>query len=494
MYAMLRTAILLVTASLIIFCCDHDDLPDENAVRLEFSKDTVYFDTILVSLGSITQYFTIRNPYDGPVEISRLALARGGQSFFRLNVNGINGKEFTNIRLARKDSIFVFVEVTIDPLNENNPMLIKDSVVISVNANQQDVKLIAYGQDVHLFRSEVFKSQTWTKEKPYLIMYNAAIDSGEILTIEPGTHIYLAPLSSLHVRGSVHATGTAEEPIVFTNARFDGRYEKTAGEWNTIFIHQYSTGNKLEHVIIKNAQAGLWVGYPDDKVISSVELNNCIIRNSGSVGLVAFGSNITAYNTIIADCAGMAILIQMGGNYNFYHCTISNVSGYFPGSMFQGGYKPRGNAQPSLLYTNYYTGLSLDEDYRIVTSTYPVDLDLNFYNSIIEGVLSNEVYFETDSGAGMHYLFDHCLLKLHTDSLHNFDTNLLISPVFNADPLFTNDSIAKGEYDFSLGIGSPAVDAGNYTIIQGIPQLLFDFAGNPRSDGFPDIGAIEQSK
>mgnify|MGYP000931834073 CR=1 FL=1 len=488
----LRISFSILTACLFLICCQKDDILTDSSARLEFSTDTIYFDTVLVSLGSLTHYFTVVNPYDQPLEISRIHVAGGDASFFRLNVNGINGNELRNVKIARKDSIYIFVEVTIDPLNTNNPLLIKDSVIFDLNSRQQDVKLIAYGQDVILFRNEVFRSQSWTSDKPYLIVDNAALDFDETLTIGPGTKIFLTPNSSLLVWGTIQAAGTYENPIVFSGARFDGGYEETAGQWGTIFIHEKSTGNSLQNVIIKNAVAGLQVGYPVEDCIASVELNNCIILNSAGVGIYAFSSNINAYNTIIADCGTMAVLIQMGGNYNFYHCTISNVAAYYPNSYYEGNYGRRSSSQPSLVFTNYYTGLDLDEDYRIIESTIPQDLHLNFYNSIIDGVLDNEVYFDTLNLAGLDYIFDHCMLKVHKDTLHIFDTNRFVSVIYSEDPLFLNDSIAKGPYDFTPGINSPAIDAGNPLTISGIPQLLLDFAGNPRN--VPDIGAIEQTE
>ena len=472
--------------------CNKDELISDEYARLEFSADTVYFDTVLVTLGSVTQYFKIYNPYDQPIEIDQLYLAGGEQSFFRLNVDGTGGKEFSNIRIARNDSIFVFVEVTIDPLNENNPLLIKDSVICRVNSNQQDVKLQAYGQDVHLFNGEIFETQTWTKEKPYLIVNSAAIDSNEVLTIEAGTHVYLTNNSSLIVWGRLEATGTLEEPIIFTGARFDDRYEESAGQWGTVFIHQRSTGNFMEHVIIKNAQAGLQVGYPDEDNSASLELRNCMILNSSALGIYAFNSSIDAYNTIIADCASIAVLIQMGGQYNFYHCTISNVSAYFPG-FFTDDYKSR--SLPSLIFTNFYTGYELDIDYRPVEVTYPKDLELNFTNSIIYGILPNEVYYDSSNTAGLDYTFDHCLLKIHEDSIPNFESSRLISMIFNEYPEFINDSIALGEYDFELNANSPAINSGSLNAIQEIPQLQLDFKGNSRTaDGHPDLGAYEQNE
>jgi len=484
---------LCIVSCMVFVGCRKDELMSDEDAVLEFSTDTVYFDTVLVSLGSVTNYFKIYNQYDQQIEIERIFLATGEKSFFRLNVDGVKGDDFRNIRIARKDSIFVFVEVTIDPLNENNPMLIKDSIVCILNNNQQDVKLLAYGQDVVLFNNEIFQTQTWTNEKPYLIVNSAAIDSNEVLTIEPGAHIYLTPNSSLIVWGHIEAFGTLDEPIVFAGARFDGRYEESAGQWGTIFIHQRSTGNIMQHVIIKNAQAGIQVGYPDLNSRSSIELQNCMILNSEVAGILTFNGSIDAYNTVIADCGSIAISIEMGGTYNFYHCTISNYSAYYPG-FYEGGYDPF-RLYPSVIFTNYRNWFDYDNDYRIEEVTYPGDLELNFVNSIINGNKDIEVYFDSLPLADFNYTFDHCLLKLTEDSLHYFDTTRFFSVLLNDSVHFINDNLSLGDYDFRLDSHSAAIDAGGFEILQGIPQLEFDFNGNPRIiNGYPDLGAFERIK
>ncbi len=479
----------IITVLIILSCKDEELIKDKNTY-LYFSTDTVYFDTILTTLGSVTKRFKIYNTYQQPIKISELYLGGGTSSFYRLNVDGVKGDNHNNIIIPGNDSIYVFVEVTIDPLNENNPLVVKDSVVCITNSNFQDVKLIAYGQDVKLFRNEIIETQTWTSEKPYLIVENVAIDSSEVLTIDPGTIIYLNNYSSLLVWGRLEARGTLEDPILFTSARFDGDYENSAGQWGTIFIHPGSTDNLLEYVVIKNANAGLQVGFPDLKTKSSIELRNCMILNSASLGIYSFGGNIDAYNTIIADCGMIALGLFMGGTYNFFHCTVSNISAYYPG-YYQGGYKSR--AYPSLYFSNKYNWVDLDDDFRIVDAVLERDLNLNIRNSIIYGTRTEEIKYDSVTSAAFIYKFDHCLLKNHADSLDYRDAGHFSAVILNEHPNFINDSIARGMYDFQLDTLSPAQDSGSMEIIQGIPFLEHDFLGNSRiTDGYPDLGAYER--
>jgi hypothetical protein len=216
-----------------------------------------------------------------------------------------------------------------------------------------------------------------------------------------------------------------------------------------------------------------------------------MILNSASVGIYTFNSRIDAYNTVIADCGSISVLIQMGGTYNFYHCTLSNYSAYYPATnYYRDRYKPRN--YPSLIFSNYFDWYDLDMDYRIIDVTWPIDLELNFVNSIIYGNKASEIFYDSLELAGLDYTFDHCLLKMHADSVAYFDTTRLVSIIYNEYPAFVNDSLVNGEYNFELTSESPAINAGDPAKIESIPQLESDFNGNPRLvDGQPDLGAYE---
>jgi hypothetical protein len=486
----LNSLLFNLLAGLLLFSCQKDDPVTSENAHLSFSSDTVYFDTVLTSLGSITRQLKIYNVHDRPINISKLYLASGSSSFFRLNVDGTKGSTHSNILIPANDSIYVFTEVTIDPLNENNPLLVKDSIICITNGNQQDVKLIAYGQDIKLFRNELIKTQTWTSEKPYLILVGAALDSNEVLTIEAGTRIFMHNGASLEIRGRLEAKGSLDEPVIFSGSRFDERYENAAGQWGAIAFVNGSRENTLEYVNIRNAIAGIQVGLYYDETASQIELRNCVISNCSSVGIRGFGADIDAYNTIIADCGQLALLFQMGGNYNFYHCTINNISDYYSGTGLS-GYRS-GRVNPTLFFSNYFNWFGLNNDYQVEAVTYSGDIRVNFYNSIVYGVHDTEVDYDSISTAGLNYLFDHCLLKNLSDSLDYDNPDNFVKLILNEDPLFRNDSLTHGDYDFQLNAGSPAIDSGNAVSIQGILQLVNDFNGDSRmSDGMPDLGAFE---
>ena len=66
--------------------------------NLEFSADTVMFDTVFTTITSSTRTFTVRNTTGSPVE-GDIVLAGGKQSYY--SVNGCGSSPPTRTRLTR---------------------------------------------------------------------------------------------------------------------------------------------------------------------------------------------------------------------------------------------------------------------------------------------------------------------------------------------------------------------------------------------------------
>src|SRR5690554_2480744 len=97
--------------------------------KLEFAKDTIYLDTVFTNIGSSTYNLKVYNRSNDDIVIPTIRLENGENSFYRMNVDGSTGLEgnqegkfFENVELLAKDSLFIFIETTIDistlsPLN-----------------------------------------------------------------------------------------------------------------------------------------------------------------------------------------------------------------------------------------------------------------------------------------------------------------------------------------------------------------------------------------
>ena len=455
-----------------LFSCEDEKYLSSSDVKLGFSVDTVMFDTVFTTLGSTTQHLKIFNPYDQKVLISSIKLAKGELSNFRLNVNGVAANEVVDLEIAPFDSLYIFVEVTIDPSGQNLPLVVKDSILFVTNMNRQDVDLIAWGQDFNLIKQRKLKNTTWTNEKPYLVYNYAFVDSNATLTIEPGTKIYFHKDAGLFVKGRIIANGTVENPIVFQGDRLEDVYANVPEQWNQILLYSGSKNNEFSNVEIKNAKIGLQVGNIEDEGFATVKLSNTKIQNMAFAGIFAMKSEIVADNCLITNCGSYAVALLVGGSYEFNHSTIAN---------YWGGYSTKARSTPSLLIQNFV----------IYKKAYVNDLlKANFGNCIITGNVfdKNELGLGKRNDALFNYKFDRCILQV-ADTFKTSDVDHFANILKGVKPMFV-DPYEK--FNFELDTLSPAKDSGRVSIGRLVPT---DLKGRNRLiDNGPDIGAFERQE
>lgn len=489
--------LILISIYLILAAgCDKEEFTQDPNDRINISLDTLSFDTVFTEQATVTRLFKIYNPHDRSIQLSRVYVKGGASSGFRLNVDGLPGTDLKNILLPPKDSIYVFVALTLDPVGGDMPLVVYDAIVFEYNGTESQITLEAFGQDVFLIRGILPESATWTAGKPYLIYRNLVIDEDQTLTIEAGARIYLHYNASIVVYGKLIVNGTLEAPVTFEGDRFDRGYDELAGRWGTIIFQPGSTGNLLRYAIIKNAQAGLQVGIPGEfEVQPSVVLHNTLIQNSSFSSILAFGAQIEAYNCIFADAQYYGLILLMGGEYNFFHSSIS-IYGALEKNVYETKYK-RGNPSNALFFSNWYPYYVLNEYYLVEEKTANIELvSANFINTIVYGSNKLELNKDDNGQTAFNFQFENCILKLVEDSVEAYGSEHFKMVILNQDPRFVNDSILLGPLDFRLDTLSPAMDAGSLVRVNAhLPYLQFDYDGNDRTlDGKPDLGAFERQE
>ena len=469
-------SILAVAAVIFLFSCEDEGYMTSPDAQLQFSKDTIMFDTIFTTNGSTTKRFTVHNPYQENILISRIRLAGGDFSSFRLNINGAVESEVYEIEIPARDSIYIFVEVTIDPNGQNLPMVVQDSIEFTTNSNIQDIKLIAYGQDFKLIKGETINTTTWTAEKPYLVYDYAYIDSTSTLTVEPGTRIFFHKGAGLYVKGTIVANGTFQNQIYFLPDRLEETYENIPDQWNGIILFSGSQNNILNYTNIKNANIGLQVGTIENEGFATLELTNSKIQNMAYAGLFSLKSKISGYNNLISNCGFYAMALLIGGEYEFYHSTIAN---------YWGNYSSRARSTSSLVLSNVLVVEGGDGAKKI----YNGDLEKAiFANSIIFGNNNLEIELGNNGENAFNYFFDHCIIQVpdtfNTSNKNHFK-NVWKGTEF--DPLFIDP---YEEYIYALDTLSPAKDVGFPDYAKRFPLDILNKDRN--SDAGPDLGAFER--
>src|SRR5579872_696400 len=117
--------LLLVILILTLLSCRKDSFITSKDAIISFSADTVYFDTVFTSAGSVTKSVKIINGNDKKLRLTAIKLMGGSQSYFAINIDGSPGPAAQDIELDAGDSIYIFVAVRIQPNTANLPFLIE---------------------------------------------------------------------------------------------------------------------------------------------------------------------------------------------------------------------------------------------------------------------------------------------------------------------------------------------------------------------------------
>ena len=447
---------------IVVGSCKKKAQIDSNpAFKLTFSTDTVFFDTVFTTLGTVTQRLIVHNNNTNKIQVSSIKLAGGSNSVFSLNIDGNPGSTASNVDIAGHDSLYIFVKVTLNPNNQNNPLIIADSILFNTNGNQQKVELVAWGQDAYFYKNMLLKgTNSWDSIKPRVIYGYLRVDTGASLYISAGTKLYFHKSAYMAVsnQSTLDIEGSYEHQVRFMGDRLDPFYRDLPGQWDGIYLEKGSNST-INYAFIKNGNFGVSVDSAIHIDQPMLTINNTIIQNMVYDDIYAYATNISSVNCVLEDCGGSSLALDFGGNYTFKQLTIGN---YWSNSV-------RLN---SALYLSNYTS---DTSGHI---TYNNLVNADFGNMIVYGTQDDEINFDAKGSALFNYTFDHCLLKTKKNTSNG---SIFMNCIINKDPGFVD----VYKYNYEIDSISPAI--GNGSSLLGV-QL--DIKGNPRSPYF-DIGAYQ---
>ena len=431
------------------------------------TADTLKYDTVFVTSGSITQSFKIINDNNQKLRISSVKLMGGAASAYKINVDGTIGPEVTNLELEANDSLYVFVQVNINQNTNNLPFVVRDSIQITYNGKNREVQLEAWGRNAHFFRDkEVSVNETWSNDLPYVILGYLHVQSNKTLTINKGCKIYVHADAPFIIDGTMQVNGLKDtvDRVYFSGDRLDDPYKDFPASWPGIFFYSGSKDNVFNYAVIKNAYQAIAMQDPSTNTNPKLILNECVIDNAYDAGIVTINSSMQAINCLVSNC-GQNILLAKGGDYQFIHCTVASYSN----SFIQ-------HKNPVLTVSNY-----------VDVNNVPVAANMNalFRNCVFwgdGGLVDDEVVTLKDAGAAFNVNFDTDLWKVV-----NTPSNIVFTGIINnQNPLFDSIDVQKQYYNFRLPANSPAVNKG---VNAGVN---IDLDGLSRPVGLPDLGCFEK--
>ncbi|MBO0324171.1 hypothetical protein J0X14_17815 [Muricauda sp. CAU 1633] len=490
--------------------CRNDFEYTPSTGNLEFSKDTVFLDTVFTNIGSSTYSLKVYNRSDEDIYIPYVGLETGQNSSYRLNVDGLPGKEFDDVPLLAKDSLYIFIETTFDVSQiPENEFLHTESLLFGTRPLTQKVELVTLVRDAVFLYPRTLSDGTkeslvlgmdengveitvegfylepeellFTNEKPYVIYGYAAVPEGSTLTMQPGTHVHFHKNSGIlvDVGASLSINGVLSEDqelleneVIFEGDRLEPGYADQPGQWGTIWFREGSSNNQINHLTLKNATVGLRIEGDGTLDTPTLTIRNSQIYNSQNHNVWSTEAYIVAENTVLGSAGGSSFYGELGGKYNFTHSTLANYWNKGPRN-----------------------GLALSlKNFAILPSGDRTTESLeyaDFVNSIIFGSVSTELLLEQDSASDFNFNFSNCLIKfnLSDDSvvenpLYNFDNSSFYrNIVFNQDPEFKNQT----KNQLNIHENSAAIDLADPDASLTVPT---DILGTDRTQN-PDIGAYE---
>lgn len=493
------TLLFLIGITLSFCSCRSDFETVASTGDLTFSKDTVYLDTVFTNLSSSTYTLKVYNHSKNDINIPTIKFNKGLNSKYRMSVDGAQGNQgklFENVTLLAKDSLYIFIETTVES-NSTTPteFLYTDQIEFDGGTNLQKVELVTLVQDAILLYPNLNADGTtetlpignqkidgfyldkndpihgdelhFTNKKAYVIYGYAAVHEGETVTFDPGARVYfhansgiiVSKNASILINGATSTTDKLENEVIFSSDRQQPDFGYIAGQWGTIWLQEGSTNNKIQNLTLKNATVGLLVDNNDGTTTS---VKNTQIYNCTHYGIQAKNALIQGENIVINNAGQASLACTYGGNYKFTHSTFHN--------------NWSSPEQVAVYISNYNLG-STPETKGLTGAT--------FNNCIIYGSYSNELLLSKKTTAAFEYQFNNCLIKSNNtkDPDYQFDTDPVHynAIVLNKDPKFFNPNINN----FNIDDTSSAFAKGNSAYL-----IPFDILGITRTLP-PDLGAYQ---
>jgi hypothetical protein len=447
----------------ILLSCRKDSFITSSDARLSISADTLKYDTVFVTTGSTYRTFKIFNENNEKLRLSSLKLMGGSSSVYKMNVDGVAGTQFNNLEINANDSLYVFVQVNVNPSAGSLPFVLRDSIEITYNGNTKKVQLEAWGQNAHFFRNKIVAAnETWNNDLPYVILGSLVVNANQTLTINKGCRIYIHTDAPIVVSGTLLINGLKDtaDRVYFRGDRMDDPYKDFPASWPGIFFQASSKDNVLNYAVIRNAFQAIGIQDPSPNANPKLTLNECVIDNAYDAGIISLNSSIRARNCLITNCGKNLFLVQ-GGDYQFTHCTVVTYANRFID-----------HKDPVLSVSNFANNITNN-------------LTATFRNCIFwgeNGLVDDEVVVLKNGAGTFNVNFDYNLWKVQTVPA-NITSNQVLN---NQLPVFDSVNTSSNYYDFRLQSTSPAINKG---VNAGVTT---DLDGRTRPVGLPDLGCFEK--
>jgi hypothetical protein len=232
----------------------------------------------------------------------------------------------------------------------------------------------------------------------------------------------------------------------------------------------------VNHAIIKNGTAGIWVDSVATGADYALNITNTEINNMTAIGIVSQGGHIKGVNNLFADCGEACGAFSLGGDIVMHLSTFANY--WAAGGVRQG---------PSVYVNDWYESAGGVIQYR------PFSPTTEFRNCIVWG--NNAALEDHDElvanlwspGDYASPLFSACAVDVQDE---DFPQSILSNDCTqDTEPPFVNEQLR----DFHLSNNSPVWEGVSSIPPFSASEVSSDIEGMPRSTFSPDRGCYERN-
>lgn len=479
-----------IVVDFMISGCHKEIFTEDPGKTLRIEDDTLSFDTVFTTVGSATRYLKIYNDHDQSIEIKKVYVASGNQSDFKINVDGLHGNLVEHIEIGAHDSIYLFCEVTVNPDDPVaiSPFVKSDSIILEYNGVKQQIVLLAFGQNANYFPSKLNKGQVttvdlqgstliWNDPKPYIIYGIVYFENGTLIIPEASkiyvwggltkardndgnTFFYNDGRIIIGSNATLKVTGTLNNPVVFQGVRLESQFQNTPGQWSGIYFDKMSQGNEINYAVIKNNLIGIIADS-----MSVCKISETKIYNNTLYGIYASTATLELDNCLLFNQGSSGLVVSTGGNYEFNYCTIVNS----------------GNTDPAVSLSN-----SRCIDFPFCEVIYESPLNALIRNCIITGTDEDELSMFAKPSSAFEPYFQNCLLhikELYKD-FPDFKTKYTMDCIYHS-----------GVFDLFEDINNDNYHPDTLSVLEAkaipVAKIPLDLDGTLRDMVTPDIGCYE---
>ena len=312
--------------------------------------------------------------------------------------------------------------------------------------------------------SGIISNEIWTQEcSPYCVAGDIFVAS---LTIEPGVMVKFLGNYVFEVAGVLTATGTGQDPIIFTKA-------DTNKSWQGIFFNYSSPGSELAYCTIERSiNSGIRIDNSVPLITCCTIRNNSAYRGGGikveltslSSGELIITDSIITDNTSSNHGGGMRVDLQTA-SLTLQGCEISNNHSnpaHATGNYVGGGMYATVNGEGNLLLSGCEIIVNTSDSrcygwncnvtgrgggiYFNGASSNPVSIE----NCIIK---DNLAYTQEHNVGGSEHSYS------YGGGIYNYSGDLKITN----SVVWSNNATAYGSYSYAYG-GGIYLNAGTLTL------------------------------